>query len=126
MPAGEVSNCTVANDIYSDYDYRGIYRSAAVASNSTNILAVELHSFDYDPLQVNLFDAYLAYYSGIKSSNHCFVVPVDFNATSFEFYYPERAVSWSRESYSESDTLPASILLTTNSTSLPMCHPFVS
>lgn len=97
MPEGEVTSATVATGGYSSYDYRGIYRSAAVASATQSVLAVELHFIDSTPSTIE-FNAFLALYAGISSDNNCYVAPPDYTVTSTTVRDKDNVINWTRGS----------------------------
>ena len=121
MPDGNVLSTTLATSDYSSYDYRGVLRSAAVASNSQSVLAVELHFPDDNSYSLQ-FDAYLAFYSGVSADNNCYVAPIDFTVSSSSgVKNPAYAVNWSDFSAeSSSTTVTATIVLTSQSSIRPM------
>ena len=97
MPEREVTSATAATGGYSSYDYRGIYRSAAVASATQSVLAVELHFIESTSSAVE-FNAFLALYAGISSDNNCYVTPLDYTVTSTTVRNMDNIINWTRGS----------------------------
>ena len=91
MPEGEVSSATSAIGGYSSYDYRGVYRSAAVASTSHSVLALELHFIHSTPNTLD-FNASLALYAVSAAT----VAPLDSIVTSTTVR--DNSVSWTHSS----------------------------
>ena len=112
MPSGDVYVGTTASSYYSNYDYRGIYRSSAVAAKSESVLAVELHFLSTGSSRSVRFNAYLAFASGIDWSNDCFVAPMDFTVTSSGVSSRENSISWTHSSWSASSSIPAILTYT--------------
>ena len=93
MPEGEVSSATSATGGYSSYDYRGVYRSAAVASTSQSVLALELHFIHSTPNTLD-FNASLALYAVSAAT----VAPLDSIVTSTTVRDKDNSVSWTHSS----------------------------
>ena len=123
MPEGEVTSTTLATDSYNASDYRGVYRSAHVASDAQSVLAVELHYLDTGAHDVQ-FDGYLAYYPGVSADNSCYVVPMDFSVTGVGTWYNERLVDWNINTQVSAGRGPGTFTLTSQGTISPMVSTF--
>lgn len=122
-PEGTVSSTTLATGDYSQYDYRGVYRSAHVASDSQSVLAVELLYLDNEPHPIQ-FDGYLAYYPGVNTDVACYVVPMDFSVTGNKTYYDPNLVDWDLNSHVSAGYGPGTFTLTNRGTISPMVSSF--
>ena len=112
LPAGVVSEGTMASGSYSTSDFHGVIRSAAVAESAQSVLAVELHSTHTNPLAVD-FDAFLSYGAGISSENNCYVSAANVTVTSSGVTNPSFAFDYTRSNAASVtvSTLPKDILV---------------
>ena len=124
MPEGDVSAGTMATGGYSTYDYRGVYRSADVTTSSSNVLAVELHFTQTGASMPVQFNAYLAFGAGITDENKCFVAPVDFTVTSTGINNNGNSISWTRNSYSTTSSIPGKLTFTSKRAIVPAISSF--
>ena len=119
MPEGDVSTGTMATGGYSIYDYRGVYRSADAAANSASMLAVELHFTQTGITTAVQFNAYLAFGAGITDENNCYVAPMDFTVTSTGINNNGNSISWTRNTYSTTSSIPGTLTYTSKRAFVP-------
>ena len=125
MPAGDVSQGTMASGSYAVADYRGVFRSAAVAEASSSVLAVELHFTDATQRDVE-FNAFLAYAAGISNNNNC--VPYYGNVTVIGtgIMNPDKAFDFTRDTGSSVavSSLPKDMIITFDGSVVPMVNAY--
>ena len=112
MPDGDVSTGTMAMGGYSIYDYHGVYRSGDVFTTTQSVLAVELHFTQTGITTAVQFNAYLAFGAGITAENNCYVAPMDFTVTSTGINNNGNSISWTRNTYSTTSSIPGTLTYT--------------
>ena len=112
MPAGEISQGTMAIGDYATSDFHGVIRSAAVAESAQSVLAVELHFVQNNPVTMD-FDAFLSYGAGINATNNCFAAVTNVTATSIGVSNPSYAFDYTRTNSASITTsqLPKDIII---------------
>ena len=125
MPAGDVSQGTMASGSYAVADYHGVFRSAAVAEASSSVLAVELHFTDATQREID-FNAFLAYAAGISNNNNC--VPYYGNVTVIGtgITNPGKAFDFTRNTGSSvaASSLPKDMIITFDGSVVPMVNAY--
>ena len=125
MPAGDVSQGTMASGSYATTEYHGVIRPAAVAESSQSVLAVELHFTDTTSRTID-FNAFLSFGAGISSTTNCFVSYSEVTSTASGFTNPTKGFDFSRNTgvYISTSNLPKDIIAAFSGSSIPMVNGF--
>ena len=125
MPAGEVTQATLATGSYSNASLRGVIRAAGIAE-AQSVVAVELHFPQADAQGTIEFDGFVYYGAPISSQNPCYEVALNMTGSSTQFMNPTKPFEWNRAEYASviTDNLPATLNAEYSDRVIPMVNAF--
>ena len=114
MPSGDPTAETLATGQYTALEYRGVIRSAQVASNAQSVMAVEIHFLEADHQQALDFNSFLSYLAASSNTTTCYSLATSMTATSPSFEEVDSLFDYSISEYASvaSSSLPATISVT--------------
>ena len=125
MPAGEVSQGTMASGSYATASYHGVFRSAGVAESVQSVLAVELHFTDTNSRTMD-FNALLSYAAGISAANNCVPYYDTITAVGTGITSPAVAFDFTRNAGSSvsASNLPKDLIATFSDNVTPVVNAY--